>query len=154
MKMKPFVEGTTPLPEWRAFYNGKYQVQIRQMEDWDGDPIVCLAIRREDRKPIMDWRDLQWIKNQLLGPEVEMVQLFPAESRLIDTANQYYLYGYLHPGFRFPFGFRERMVSQNTSFQFPGHGTSKQRPFAEHVVPPDLEEKERIVKALLQGKDI
>jgi hypothetical protein len=37
---------------------------------------------------VHDWRDLQRIKNQLVGPECEAVELYPAESRKVDTANQ------------------------------------------------------------------
>lgn len=51
-----------------------------------------LSIKRIDKEPIMDWRDLQAIKNQLCGPECEALQLFPAESRCVDTSNQYHLW--------------------------------------------------------------
>jgi hypothetical protein len=135
--MKPFIEGAIP-PKGtgdRTFYNGKYQATLKR----DGD-LITLAIRREDRRPIIDWRDVQWIKNQILGPEVEAVQLFPAESRLVDTSNQYYLFANAEPGYRFPFGFTERMVTENITLQLRGHGKSRQRPFADHVRPQDLDE--------------
>jgi hypothetical protein len=67
--------------------------------------LVHLSIKRLDRLPTRDWRDLQRIKNQFLGEECEAFELFPAESRLVDTANQTHLWGYDDPTFRAPFGF-------------------------------------------------
>src|SRR4029450_2216455 len=46
-----------------------------------------------DKEPIMDWRDLQAIKSQLCGAEAEAMQLFPAESRLVDTSEPVSLVG-------------------------------------------------------------
>lgn len=142
--MKPFIEGNKPPHGDRAFVNGKYQVII----EYRGD-LTVMTVRREDRRPIMDWRDMQWIKNQLLGPEVEAVQLFPAESRLVDLANQFYFYAY-PAGYRFPFGFPDRAVGENISLR-TNSDASKQRPFAEHVRPPDLRsQEERIIKDLIR----
>jgi hypothetical protein len=62
-----------------------------------------LSIRRNDRRPVHDWRHFQMIKNQLVGFETEAVELYPAQSRIMDTANQYYLHC-LSPGMRFPVG--------------------------------------------------
>lgn len=87
--------------------------------------MVWLSLRRQDREPIYDWRDMQAIKNQLIGPECEMVQLFPAESRLVDSANQYHFFGCTSPAFRFPFGFPNREV---TNIDFVN---TCQRPFEE-----------------------
>jgi len=67
--------------------------------------VLHISIRRNDRKHLIDWRHKQAIKNQLAGPECEAVELFPAESRLVDTANQFHLWAVLTPGFRFPLGF-------------------------------------------------
>jgi hypothetical protein len=140
--MKPFTEANFKPPfADRAFYNGKYQAMIR----YDEGGITCLTIRREDRRPVTDWRDVQWIKNQLLGPEIEAVQVFPAESRLVDTSNQFYLYAF-PAGYRIPFGFDERMVTEKVEvtsrYRDGRESTSQQRPFAEHVRPPDLAECE------------
>ena len=67
--------------------------------------MVQLSIRRIDRQPTPSWHDLQRIKNQPVGAECEAVELYPAESRLGDSANQYFLYAVLDPTFRFPWGF-------------------------------------------------
>lgn len=68
-----------------------------------------LSIKRNDREPIREWRDLQRIKNELCGPEAEAVELFPAESRLTDEANQFHLWVF-NRGYRFPFGDQVRSV--------------------------------------------
>lgn len=69
-----------------------------------------LSIKRLDKMAVHKWRDLQEIKNQLLGPEIEAVELYPAESRRIDVANQFHLFA-LPPGEMFNFGFTgERAV--------------------------------------------
>ena len=51
-----------------------------------------LSIKRLDREPIGDWRAMQKIKNAIVGAEWEAVEIYPAESRLVDTANQYHLF--------------------------------------------------------------
>jgi hypothetical protein len=38
------------------------------------------------------------------------VELFPAESRLVDTANQYHLWVMADAEYRFPFGYQRRLV--------------------------------------------
>ena len=94
--LRKIIEDEMTVP---VFRNLDYQVAMRKTPTGqfrlDGTPIniVHLSIRRIDRKPIRDWRDLQRIKNELVGPECEMVEIFPAESRLIDTANQFHLWG-------------------------------------------------------------
>lgn len=53
------------------------------------------------------------------------VELYPAESRLVDTANQYHLYVVDSKAFRFGFGFQSRAVRE------AGHdGKWKQRAVA------------------------
>lgn len=95
------------------YLNDVYQVNVRRYpNEVPGKPdLVHLSIKRIDRQCIHDWRDLQEIKNQLVGPECEGVELYPAESRLVDTANQYHIWCINDPTFRFGFGFNERLVS-------------------------------------------
>lgn len=148
MKMKTFIPGRLLGGKYQTYYNGKYQVIVFTEED--GSRV--LSIRREDRKAIMDWRDMQWIKNQILGPEVEAVQLFPAESRLVDTSNQYYLFSNPDPNYRFPFGFQERVVNESIHVTTDGGvNYSQQRPFDEHVRPKDLEEQEAEARKQLEA---
>lgn len=92
--------------------NDTYQVAKRAAEKHSDSWPDCwhLSIKRIDRQPIHDWRDLQRIKNHLVGPEHEAVEIYPAESRLVDTANQYHLFVLVEPGLRIPLGFWERVV--------------------------------------------
>lgn len=97
--------------EW--FQNDVYQV-IRRVGDDDGQLKFHLSVKRLDQQPVRSWRDMQQIKNELIGREIEAIELFPAESRLVNTANQYHLFGYPTKGWRFPFGFNERVVHDDT----------------------------------------
>lgn len=71
-----------------------------------GAPVlVHLGILRHDRTPARDFRHLQAIKNELVGPECEGQEIYPAESRLLDAANQTHLWVFEDPAVRIPFGF-------------------------------------------------
>lgn len=85
--------------------NDIYTVRVRRRA-----PFVHLDISRKDELPCENWHHFQQIKNELVGPEHEAVELYPAESRLVDTANQYHLWIVADPNYRFPFGFKNRMV--------------------------------------------
>lgn len=101
----------------RVFQNDLYEVAVYRDEPAPGPngirlpALVHLSVKRRDKAPVHDWRHLQRIKNELLGPEHEAVELYPAESRLVDAANQYHLWAFDEPTFRFPFGFGDRLVS-------------------------------------------
>jgi len=111
----------------RVYKNDKYMVIKKEIAGDSGKMELCwLSIKRQDRESIHDWRELQQIKNELVGPEHEAVELYPAESRCVDAANQYHLWVILDPTYRFPFGFRERMVSGSKEAEEIG---AKQRPF-------------------------
>lgn len=96
-----------------VYKNDTYQVNIRwktpQHAFGEGIDIVHLSIKRIDRAPIHDWRDLQAIKNKLVGDEREALELYPAESRRVDTANQYHLW-VLPEGEFLPVGWTGRLV--------------------------------------------
>jgi len=91
----------------QVFENGIYRVQVRRQP-----PIVQLTISRLDGEPCKDWRHFQQIKNEIVGPEFEAVELFPAESRLVDMDNEYHLWVNTETGFRFPFGYGRRHVAE------------------------------------------
>jgi hypothetical protein len=99
--------------------NRTYGVVRREMATWDGRPLVHLAVSRHDLRPARDWRHLQQIKNQLVGAECEAVELFPCESRLVDTCNVTHLWCVADPAFSFPFGYEEREVSDARIDQRP-----------------------------------
>ena len=102
--------------EEQVWKNDLYQVSVREVEAVDGGfpTMLHLSIKRIDRKVIHDWRDLQEIKNRLVGRENEAIELYPAESRRVDTANQYHLWVLKDKGLQFPFGFQDRIVCNST----------------------------------------
>lgn len=124
----PFEEGVLPRTyreidsPFRVVMNSRYQVNFFH-HDTPFGPMIQLSIKRRDKEMIHDWRELQRIKNELLGEEVEAVELYPADSRLVDTSNQYHLWC-LPEGMRFPFGYTDRLVGEGD-----GRFGSKQRPF-------------------------
>ena len=115
---------------WR---NSRYQVLVRKVgneakgEGWP--ETIWLSIKRRDKEPIHDWRDLQRIKNDLVGPEHEAVELYPAESRVVDTANQYHLWVFADPKVRVPLGWLGAKHDGPTIFG------EKQRPFEKTDAP-------------------
>ena len=132
--------------DFLVYKNSRYTVMVRRVggrDDWPD--MIHLSIRRNDRDVVRDWRELQRIKNELVGPEHEAVELYPAESRLVDGANQFHLYVLADAKHRFPFGYRERLVSESNT------GGAVQRPWPADCRPPDLrvvtEEEMRRAKA-------
>jgi len=128
--------------------NSRYQVIVYDLVREYGEAIpeggwprmVHLSIRRQDRDPIRDWRDMQRIKNELCGTTTEAIELYPSEKRLVDAANQYHLY-VLEPGFTFPFGYDYRDVSDDDDWEAPdGSGDAEQRDFDRHHNATDCPE--------------
>ncbi len=87
--------------------NDVYQVVIdKEITHGFGDdiPLWHLSIKRIDQQPVHDWRDLQAIKDELVGASCEAIELYPAHDRTLDVANQYHLYACPDCQVRFPFG--------------------------------------------------
>lgn len=100
------------LDRWPIFRNGNtarsYQVQLMWNEKDELFPapdvpsrmvpaLVHISIKRVDKAPVHDWRHFQEIKNMLVGPTFEAMELYPAEARVVDTANQYHLWAFGNP---------------------------------------------------------
>jgi len=109
-------------PHGHIWRNDRYTV----IAEPAGQAWVHLSIRRNDRAAIHDWRDLQRIKTDVCGPEAEGVELYPAESRLIDTANQYHLW-VLVSGERLPLGFHDGRVMTSAAHA-AAHGARQRDP--------------------------
>lgn len=109
--------------------NDLYQVVVRKIRTiYFGNKIgmTHLSIKRIDNKAIHNWRDLQQIKNMILNEDCVGVEIYPNESNLVDTANQYHLWVFDDPTFRLPFGFNEgRLVS----YESPKGTGVNQQPF-------------------------
>lgn len=99
-------------------------------------PVAWLSIKRNDRTTIHDWRELQRIKNMVMGEECEAVEIYPAESRLHDTANQYHLWCFA-PGYQLPFGYAGRFIADETTDGTGPDRNAKQRPFSADDKPAD-----------------
>lgn len=110
--------------EQDIYINDRYQVNVRKLkEGWE-----WLSIKRKDKEAIHDWRELQEIKNKLCGKEREAIELYPSESRLVDSSNQFHLW-VLPEGEKFPFGYGDRLVVTGHDQHIEGKGGSKQRAF-------------------------
>ena len=121
--------------DFKIYLNNLYQVAVYEHEETEHFPAYWhLSIKRVDRSAKHDWRHLQRIKNELCGIENEGVELYPAESRLVDTANQFHLWVFCNPTMRFQFGFTERAVSEGDVMGVI------QRRFPRTAVPVDCEE--------------
>jgi hypothetical protein len=103
----------------RALYNHSNEVGL-----------IC--VRRRDWKPCSDWRDKQAIKNQIVGPEWEAAELYPAESRVQDQGNWYHLW-VMPKGGRYAFGFLEGRRSDK-----PAKPNEVQKPLAQRGDPSPL----------------
>jgi hypothetical protein len=124
-------------PGEEVWINSRYQVYLRRIESKKPgeDVLTHLSIKRHDKQEIRDWRDFQRIKNELVGPETEGIELYPAESRLVDTANQYHLWVF---PYRLPIGFDRRIVSDAS------YRGSVQRPWDEGQKPADALDQARV----------
>jgi hypothetical protein len=82
--------------EQTLYSNNRYHVFLRKEEPVGDCPygVVWLSIRNNDRSTRRDWRDFQRIKNEIVGPDREMVEIYPQEGHKVDTSNQYHLWGY------------------------------------------------------------
>jgi len=108
------------------YINGKYQVNVRLLEK-DMNGALWLSIKRYDKDWIHDWRELQEIKNKIAGPERIAVEIYPRESNLVDSSNQYHLW-VLNKNDDIPFGFKERFVVEGHDTTHKTGGT-RQRAF-------------------------
>lgn len=87
------------------YQNSLYTIHLRLLGA-TLENALWLSIRRNDRQAVHDWRHFQRIKNELVGPEREAVEIFPKESQLVDTANSYHLW-VLDEVDSLPFGFKD-----------------------------------------------
>lgn len=88
----------------------QYDAVLAKAQSPEFPAMWWLSIKRVDRQPIRDWRELQKIKNMIIGAEHDAVELFPAESRKVDTSNQYHLFVLKDSAIKFPFGYNKRLI--------------------------------------------
>jgi len=124
------------------FTNSIYQVSVWYGTNTLFGDVAHLSIKTHDKQARHDWRDMQRIKNELCGSECEAIEIFPAESRVVDTANQYHLY--VFQTFKIPLGFNERLVADGPIANIPH--TGRQRPWRPEFRPADVLSEEEIDK--------
>lgn len=96
-KLLPIELYESPLkPDWltRAYQNNRYIVMINDNAPMTHDITAIKAfVQTVDDQPIKNhWRKMQNIKNELFGPETTAIEYYPAESKLSDVANIYWLW--------------------------------------------------------------
>jgi len=133
-----------------VWMNDTYKVNVRRnlttqlQVDGKDVTVAHLSIARLDNRAMIDWRHFQWIKNELVGDENEGCELYPAESRLVDGANQFHLWVFEDPSIKMPFGFNDgRYISEKS------HTGETQRKWPLSRKPNDLEECEAKVATLI-----
>ena len=122
------------------FENSRYLVSLRRTERsvfgrYRREGAWQLGIQNFDQSARHDWRDFQRIKNELLGPEFEAVELYPAESRRLDPSNYFLLFAFAR---HIPLGVcRGRLVVE------PEDAAAPQRRFEPGQEPEPLDEVQR-----------
>jgi hypothetical protein len=141
-----------------TFRNSIYQVEVRGvLVPPPFGKAVWLSFKTLDKQPRHDWREMQRLKDELVGEAVESVELYPSEERLVDTSNQYHLWCFPNlefPDHRFPFGYRERLLAEGSA---PGIATTglgaRQRDFRAEFKPPDVVRIEQLKKLSLAQRE-
>ena len=102
----------------RYYINDLYQVQVAACGPEKRMLHIC--IRRRDGSMFKDWRHFQQIKNEVAGPEREAFELYPRESRLVDTSNKWHLWVMPEGISMDSVGWTERDVSYEENRDVPG----------------------------------
>jgi hypothetical protein len=76
-----------------TFANDKWFVIVNEGVGKEGTPFLHIWIEAHDKRSEPTWAECQAIKNQVLGADQEMVQLYPSERRVMNSANVYHLWG-------------------------------------------------------------
>lgn len=135
------------LPE-KLFNNSRYQVAGWGEQHPLYGRVVHLSIKTHDRQARHDWRDLQRIKNELVGPEYDAIEIYPAESRRVDTSNQFHLFVFID--YKLELGFSHRLVAEGSWEK------ARQRPFDPEIRPVDVmspEEMSAYVRVVTDASD-
>jgi len=66
--------------------------------------MYCLKVSNQESSSDIPWADAVLIKNQLIGKDCAMVELYPTEEQLADGVNHHQFYGFTDSSVRFPFG--------------------------------------------------
>lgn len=77
----------------RAFRNTRYTVMIHDNHLTTTGVATLAMIQKHDDTPIFrHWSEMQKIKNEIFGEETTAIEYYPAESKLIDYHNIYWMW--------------------------------------------------------------
>lgn len=94
------------------YHNSRYQVYLQRFSSQDGGPdAIYLFFQRIDQNQLIPYRDKMRVKDELVHPECEAIELFPARSRVSSLISGCALWIIDDPVYRFPFGFSRRVVT-------------------------------------------
>lgn len=100
-KLEPVDMTMRDHPKWmtRAFKNNRYVVMIDDhCRMTFGPNATKVMIQRHDDKPIPNhWSEIQKIKNEIFGTDKVAIEYFPAEERLVDLHNIYWIFLFDYP---------------------------------------------------------
>lgn len=88
----------------RFFTNNRYAVILVEMPMPAGPDAIHLLMMPRDNQPGGSWADLQRIKDEIVGADIEMYQVYPAASEMVDKEHTYHLWGYRDASWRLPLG--------------------------------------------------
>lgn len=113
--------------------NSTYHGVVRRYSSgfpWGGGPFAVVSLTANDQTSRHDWREFQQLKTLILGPDWEAMELYPAEDRLVDQANRFYLWCVPSGVINFGLSGEHRDVRDMKPGDIP------QRPFP--AFPPDV----------------
>lgn len=113
---------------FEVWENDRYDCSVRRYKKGfflANSRYIVVGITAMDQTARHDWRDFQACKNDICGPEWEGIELYPAESRLQDPSNRFYLY--CVPKGVLKFGGTKRLVCT------PEEAIAPQRPFPKEI---------------------
>jgi hypothetical protein len=122
------VQGVAP---WQHWENDHYYGSLRHYATGNfinGGPWAAIGITNKDESAHHDWRDFQQIKNDLVGVEWDGLEIYPAESRLCDPSNRFYLWCF-PPGLIAKLGECMGAAFSKRVVYGPKDGAPPQRPF-------------------------
>lgn len=130
------------------FINSIYQVSVWfELSSFFGE-VAHLSFKTHDKQARHDWREMQRIKNELCGDETEAIEIYPMESRLVDTANQYHLF--VFKDYKLDLGFKERLVGDGPTTDILHMG--RQRPWRPEFRPEDALSEEEMERQVAEFK--
>jgi predicted SnoaL-like aldol condensation-catalyzing enzyme len=89
LENQPFI----PKGMTKAYSNNRYVVMIYENSLTTSGSATRCMIQKIDNTPILNhWSEIQKIKNEIFGEEVTAVEYYPAQSKLVDDYNIYWIW--------------------------------------------------------------